>query len=651
MIYKASICINHKDKIKVKKGDFIMTELHVLVEQQVRRHLNVSPVEFDYLTHPSPNHLHDPFYYKGMREFVMALHAFKEEQTKNPDLLLMVDGDYDTDGICAATILTAALSVFGFQFRVYIPTMEDGYGLSPTAIDKMKQTHERDGKQIGMIITADNGIAAFSGIGYANSLKIPVLVTDHHPPKETLPAAKVIVDPYQPGDLYPFKGNSGACVAWKAMLAYAAQYEKESLPLIERLIVFAGFSNVADVMPIRNENRYMVTAAVKIIQEIRDAASYNTIANTSYMMYNVVFHGLFDLITLLQESKDVKRAAKRKEPIPLPTDEELLSWYLSPLLNAPRRVHDTCLEGLATFLTPDPTVRKKVIKRLIELNEEKTILRDKVLTALKTKEIDIPILCANTKKGISGIIAGKLTDAGHPVAIIFSHDDPNHPETIYTSVPNTDRITASARSLPGIPLNEIINQINKNYPGMLSGGGHECAAGFTINTKNYDFFCETTKEIVQKMLENAQKIIPTIPENKLIIYVSKDNLYAAYEMIEDEKIITKQEKLNPHTFASDVKTTINFLKSLKPFGKGFEADTKFQLIFDNTIYDMDWNPEFWKTFKWNLYGVEILTFDEQWAKEVKEQLHQGKQILADGKLALNTFRGKTTPQFIINKPK
>ena len=66
---------------------------------------------------------------------------------------------------------------------------------------------------------------------------------------------------------------------------------------------------------------------------------------------------------------------------------------------------------------------------------------------------------------------------------------------------------------------------------------------------------------------------------------------------------------------------------------------------------MDWNPEFWKTFKWNLYGVEILTFDEQWAKEVKEQLHQGKQILADGKLALNTFRGKTTPQFIINKPK
>ena len=176
-----------------------MTELHVLVEQQVRRHLNVSPDEFDYLTHPSPNHLHDPFYYKGMREFVMALHAFKEEQTKNPDLLLMVDGDYDTDGICAATILTAALSVFGFQFRVYIPTMEDGYGLSPTAIDKMKQTHERDGKQIGMIITADNGIAAFSGIDYANSLKISVLVTDHHPPKETLPAAKVIVDPYQIG--------------------------------------------------------------------------------------------------------------------------------------------------------------------------------------------------------------------------------------------------------------------------------------------------------------------------------------------------------------------------------------------------------------------------------------------------------------------
>lgn len=651
MIYKASICINHKDKIKVKKGDFIMTELHVLVEQQVRRHLNVSPVEFDYLTHPSPNHLHDPFYYKGMREFVMALHAFKIEQTKNPNFLLMVDGDYDTDGICAASILTAALSVFGFQFRVYIPTMEDGYGLSPKAIDKMKQIHEKDGKQIGMILTADNGIAAFSGISYANSLKIPVLVTDHHLAKETLPAAKVIVDPYQPGDLYPFKGNSGACVAWKAMLAYAAQYEKDALPLIERLIVFAGFSNVADVMPIRNENRYMVTAAVKIIQDIRNTASYEAIANTPYTAYNTVFHGLYDLITLLQESKDAKRAAKRKQPIPLPTDEELLSWYLSPLLNAPRRVHDTCLEGLAAFLTPDPTIRKKVIKRLIELNEEKTIIRDKVLAALKTKDIDIPILCANTKKGISGIIAGKLTDAGHPAAIVFSHDDPNYPETIYTSLPDTNRITASARSLPGIPLNDVINQINDRHPGMVSGGGHESAAGFTIDTKNYKMFCETTREIIQKMIEEAQEIIPTIPENKIIIYVSKDNLSAAYEVIEDGEIITKQERLNPNTFASDVRATMEFLKSLKPFGKDFEADTKFQLVFDQAIYQMDWNPEFWKTFKWNLCDVEILTFNEPWANEVKERLPQGTSIVADCKLALNTFRGKTTPQCIIDKSK
>ena len=66
-----------------------MISLQALTEQQVRAYLNVTPEQFEYLRHPSPDHLHDPFYYKDMRELVMALHRFKQKQKNDLMTLLM----------------------------------------------------------------------------------------------------------------------------------------------------------------------------------------------------------------------------------------------------------------------------------------------------------------------------------------------------------------------------------------------------------------------------------------------------------------------------------------------------------------------------------------------------------------------------------
>lgn len=626
-------------------------QLHVLVENQVRRHLNVSPEEFEYLRHPSPNHLHDPFYYKGMRELVMCLYDFKQKQQKDPSLLLMVDGDYDTDGICASTILTASLSVFGFRFGVHIPSMEEGYGLSKTAIDRMRAQHEQNGNHIGMILTADNGVAAFSGIAYAKSLGIDVLVTDHHPAKDRLPAAKVIVDPKQPNDLYPFKGNSGGCVAWKTMLAYAEMYQKEAKPLIERLIVFAGLSNVGDIMPIRNENRYTVTAAISIVKDLLTKKDYPSIANTPYPLYNAAFHGLYDLITLLQKSKDEKRKKEGKKPTPLPINEELFSWYLAPILNAPRRVHDTCLEGLAALTVTDQKTRQIIIKRLIELNGEKSELRDQVVKNLDQGVTSV-VLCVNTRKGISGLIAGKLSEESNLPSIVFSHYDPNDECVIYKTVPNVTKITGSARSNPAIPLDKIMEKFEKKYPGMLLGGGHNTAAGFTIETKNYNIFCEYLAKILPEVYQETlnESGVVLIPENEITLYaVNTMPLTAEFSLVTEGELVKNRQQVSTDTFVNDAKETITFLESLRPYGEGFCKETKFNLIFDNSIYNLDWNPDFWKTFKFSLYGVEVLTFKEKWANEVKEKLAAGETITASGQLKLNEFRGKVTPQLILSE--
>lgn len=630
-----------------------MKSLHVLVEEQVRLSMNLSPDDFEYVTHPSPAHLHDPRYYKDMWELCMYLHRFKQKQQKDAQLLLLVDGDYDADGILAATILAAALDVFGFRYRVHIPSMADGYGLSKAAIEEMRNIHEKDGNHIGMILTADNGVAAHTGISYANSLGIDVLVTDHHPGQLPLPKAKAIVNPNRPDDLYPFKGNSGACVAWKAMLAYADAFDKEKRPLIERLIVFAGIANVGDVMPLQNENRYTVTAALTIIKDLLSKHSYKAIADTPYPMYNTVFHALFDLITLLQQAKDEKRKANKKSLIPLPMNEELFSWYLAPILNAPRRVHDTCLEGLAAFLTNDTKTRHCLIRRLIELNEEKSKLRDTVMQALP-KEQTSPVLLVNTRKGISGLIAGKLAEQTKNPSIVFSHYDPNNSQVVYNRLDTVSRISGSARSNADCPLNRLIQKINEVSPGMISGGGHATAAGFSIDTKHLEQFKELINRFIPEVREavSLEAVGPVVPENKLILTLGNETITAYYPSITEENQVTVlYEEVNTTTLASDVRTCIQFLDTLRPFGEGFQAETEIFLQVSPQIFKHQWNPDFWKTFKFNLYGVEVLTFDTTLAKQVKETLERGETIVTKVTLKLNEFRGQITPQFILTPAK
>lgn len=125
--------------------------------------------------------MHDPEEYLNMNRLVAYLHEEKMRQEADPQKMLGIFGDYDTDGVCASALLSGSFAVFGFRYMTCIPTMDEGYGINQKGVDRMIALVEKQGYRLDMIITADNGIAAHDGIAYAAGRGITVVVTDHHP--------------------------------------------------------------------------------------------------------------------------------------------------------------------------------------------------------------------------------------------------------------------------------------------------------------------------------------------------------------------------------------------------------------------------------------------------------------------------------------
>lgn len=621
--------------------------------------------------------LHNPYLYDGMSTLVEKLHDVSLDQKENPKHLLVIDTDYDTDGVMSAAVLSAALDVFNINFRVYIPSMSDGYGLNPKAVREMKSMYETNGYMITTILTADNGTNANAGVDEANQLGITVLVTDHHLGGDDYAKAEVIVNPNKKlanGDVepYPFKGNAGATVAWKAMLAYAQRYEKDKLPLIKDLIVFAGIANVSDVMPILDENHYMVKQAVNEIRRLihiqslheksvfSETSPYIDIKNTPYVHYNTVFHGLYDMLFLLQESKDEKRISQGKKPNKLNNDEELIGWYLSPMINAPRRIHATSREAMMAFMATMSNVREDNIKSMIAMNELKSEIRNGVTSELDWDIIESKygnVVFVNAQHGISGLIAGQITSRTGKASIVFALPTKSD-KKVYGNHDFDERFDAdalviggSARSTSAQPLNVIMARIAEIRPDIIvGGGGHAAAAGYSIKYKYLDVFTtlfnSVAKAIEEEIITEYNKLIESgavepVVKNEVLLSVYDGNDspdHAHYNILSDTTGFSL-ELMQIHSFQTE----------LKPFGKDFNAQTTFimdinpMMLLDN---EYNLNLNFWKTLKFNLYGVDVLTFDIDLADLIKSRINDKNPaiIRVKAKLEMNSFRGNVTPQ-------
>jgi len=163
---------------------------------------------------------------------------------------IAVYGDYDCDGVTSTALLTSYLQSVGADVIYYIPDrVKEGYGLNKAAVDIL---HEQG---IDLIVTVDNGISAHEEIDYASHLGIQVVVTDHHTPRDTLPAAVAVVNPHRTDSPYPFRHLAGVGVAFKLICALEEDDGRELLEYYSDLVMLG---TVADVVCLTGENRNIV---------------------------------------------------------------------------------------------------------------------------------------------------------------------------------------------------------------------------------------------------------------------------------------------------------------------------------------------------------------------------------------------------------
>ncbi|MEM3442708.1 MAG: DHH family phosphoesterase, partial [Candidatus Bathyarchaeia archaeon] len=159
---------------------------------------------------------------------------------------IAIFGDYDVDGIASSLILKNALDVLGIQNKIFLPEREEGYGIKPEHIQRIKT------EGFDTIVTVDNGITAFEAAKAAREAGIKLIITDHHEPLAHLPDAYKIFNP----KLYKgkYQDYAGAGVAY---LIARELLRQRNLSVTPAMIQLAGLATVADVVPLDRNNWYL----------------------------------------------------------------------------------------------------------------------------------------------------------------------------------------------------------------------------------------------------------------------------------------------------------------------------------------------------------------------------------------------------------
>ena len=349
-----------------------------------------------------------------------------------------VFGDYDVDGITSTVLLRDYLRSCGVPCLRYIPRrIEDGYGLSKEAIQGLYD------QGATLMITVDCGITGNEEVDFANALGMDVVVTDHHECKESLPNAVAVVDPHRPDCPYPFKHLAGVGVALKLVLALGENREEA---LFARYCTLAAIGTIADVMRMEGENRTIVRCGLAALP-------------------NTDFVGVHALL---------KEAGLLGKPI----TSIQIGFVLSPRINAAGRMGAADLAADLLEAT-DPAKAEALAKELCGLNRERQMVEQRICTDaieqiqhLRAEDRSALVLASeNWHQGVVGIVASRLSEKySCPSFMIHIRDGCGK---------------GSCRSYGGLNLFAALESCSDLLDGF---GGHELAAGFTIQAENIDAF-------------------------------------------------------------------------------------------------------------------------------------------------------------------
>ena len=422
------------------KNKFNITEF--TAKMLIAKDIDESKVE-SYLN-PDIANLYDPYMLQDMDKLVERIILAKDKKEK-----VAIYGDYDVDGITSITLMYSFLKDLGLDVEYYLPDrQEEGYGLNKNAILLLKE------KGISLIITVDCGISAVDEVEYANSLGLDVCITDHHECSETLPNAYSIVNPKRPDSKYPFNSLAGVGVSFKVLDAITKKLNMPQESYLKYLDVVA-VGTIADIVPLVDENRIITANGLKMLQKTKN-------------------EGLKALMKVARIGT---------------VDSDNVSFGLAPRINASGRMADATV-AVKMLLSQNPMEAYNYAKVL----DEQNILRQEVERKIYEEAIEriereslnkrksIVIEGENWHQGVIGIVASKLTEKYLKPVILLTYEG--------------NKTKGSGRIPQGISLYDALTEC-KEY--LTAFGGHELAAGLTLETKNIPAFKEKFEETIVKM--------------------------------------------------------------------------------------------------------------------------------------------------------
>jgi len=346
---------------------------------------------------------------------------------------IVVYGDFDVDGITATIVMVEGLSWLGGKAVPYIPDrIREGHGLNLAAI---RELHSQG---VELIITVDCGVANIAEVKEARELGMDMVITDHHLPLGELPPVVAVVDAKLKDSRYPFTELAGVGVAFK--LQQTLFYQDSRKERLDGLLDLVALGTVADMAPLVGENRYLVSAGLKVLNNTRRP-------------------GL----------KELSRSASLKEG---GIDAEQILWVLGPRINAAGRMGGASV-SYRLLTTPSPEEARALAEELEERNSERQKLTDEVLNKVKERiasKAGLPMIIEGDEAypvGVLGIAAGRLVEEFYKPAIIINLGD--------------DLCRGSCRSIAEF---NIVLALEECRELLVGFGGHPRAAGFTVKRQN-----------------------------------------------------------------------------------------------------------------------------------------------------------------------
>lgn len=385
----------------------------------------------------------------GMREAVALLCAARRAQTR-----ISIVGDYDTDGATSVALLARALRGLGYAHVAWATPdrFRFGYGLTPAIVEA-----EVAARKPELIVTVDNGIASTAGVERARALGVKVIITDHHLPGASLPAADAIVnpslDPALAGDAVALAGVGVVfylCAALRRGLAddgFAAD-----LRLADFLDLVA-LGTVADVVPLTRNNRVLVRQGLERIRAGRCSPGVRALFAAA--------------------GRDPARATAAD-----------LGFGVAPRINAAGRLENMG-EGIACLLADDRDDAMRRAARLNEINRRRRELSADMeravfarAAAARRAPAAFCLYDSAWHQGVIGIAAARLKDWHGRPAIVFANGDDG-------------ALRGSARSVEGVHIRKLLGELDAANPGLLGGyGGHAMAAGLSLPPAHFDRFAK-----------------------------------------------------------------------------------------------------------------------------------------------------------------